>query len=311
MTPFNYSEPEFYLFGLKAGLASAMKNRLALGGKKTIGKITQPVNFYSRFPEYHYFLAALEPFIRGNNGIPKILDVGSPKLFGLYLAFTQKVELTMTDISSLNIDEYRIMWRGLSDRAKGSVHFELQDIRGLSYDSGLFDAVFSMSVLEHVEGDGKDSEAVGEMLRVLRPGGLLVFSVPVGERHQDQLRPTTGFDHQGAARAQDEFFQRVYSRATAEKMLLTPLSGEAVVQSYVTVARKPTSLLKKYLKLGQGLRGFLGFLNPFLSVSYNRTLTDVSDPIPSEYGFRHSGADIYGDIICSSIKKAAEASRCL
>jgi len=304
VTLFKYSEPAFYLFGVRAGIANAVKNRFSLGVKKTLGKITQPVNHYSRFPEYHFFLASLAGFITQQPARLKILDVGSPKLFGLYLAHAFPVDLTMTDISPRNIDEYRIMWQAIEARAKGTVQFDLQDSRALTYEPGAFDAVFSMSVLEHVEGEEKDAAALGEMLRVLRPDGLIVLSVPIGQTHQNQLRPLRGVDHQGAPGNDDEFFQRVYSRESVAVSLLNPLSVQAINENCVTIARKPTAFLKEYLKLGQSLRGFLGFINPLMSTRYNITLTDASARIPSEYGARHSGSDIYGDLICSAVKKS-------
>jgi SAM-dependent methyltransferase len=52
-------------------------------------------------------------------------------------------------------------------------HMDALDLR---YESGTFDAVFSSSSLEHF-GDWEDVvRAVGEMHRVLRPGGLLCLS---------------------------------------------------------------------------------------------------------------------------------------
>ena len=51
------------------------------------------------------------------------------------------------------------------------------DVTALPYGAGLFDAVVCGEVLEHV---GDDAGAVVELARVLKPGGLLVATVPAG-----------------------------------------------------------------------------------------------------------------------------------
>jgi SAM-dependent methyltransferase len=49
------------------------------------------------------------------------------------------------------------------------------DALGLPFRDGSFDRVVAAEVLEHVEADER---AVGELARVLRPGGILAVSVP-------------------------------------------------------------------------------------------------------------------------------------
>lgn len=55
---------------------------------------------------------------------------------------------------------------------RGVLRFEKADLRSLPYDDNSFDYVVSHATLHHVEGVGV---AVGEMLRVLRPGGRLII----------------------------------------------------------------------------------------------------------------------------------------
>src|SRR6185437_558915 len=93
---FPYRELKFYFFGLRTGFSNLFRNGLALGWKRTLGKITQPINWYTRFPEYHFFDQAISVHLAGlpANSRPAILDVGSPKLLGLYLAFAANVDVT-------------------------------------------------------------------------------------------------------------------------------------------------------------------------------------------------------------------------
>lgn len=53
---------------------------------------------------------------------------------------------------------------------------QCQDVEQLTYADGAFDVVTSTEVLEHVPDDRR---AFGELHRVLRPGGLLLFTVPL------------------------------------------------------------------------------------------------------------------------------------
>ena len=58
------------------------------------------------------------------------------------------------------------------------------DVRNLPFRSGCFDAVYSMGTVEHFD---ETEQALGEILRVLKPGGKAVVGVP--NRRDPFLRP--------------------------------------------------------------------------------------------------------------------------
>jgi len=58
---------------------------------------------------------------------------------------------------------------------KSEVQFQVGDAYFLPYESGLFDMVFSIGVMEHLS---EISVALGEQKRVLKRGGKLLISVP-------------------------------------------------------------------------------------------------------------------------------------
>ncbi|MEM8530186.1 MAG: class I SAM-dependent methyltransferase [Chloroflexota bacterium] len=63
------------------------------------------------------------------------------------------------------------------ERIYGSnVRYLTQDLTKLTYQSETFDAISCVSVLEHIPSP-LDQEAIKELLRVLKPGGVLVVSV--------------------------------------------------------------------------------------------------------------------------------------
>jgi SAM-dependent methyltransferase len=53
---------------------------------------------------------------------------------------------------------------------------ECQDLQALTYPDAHFDLCTSLEVFEHVPDDGR---GFAELHRVLRPGGLLIFTVPL------------------------------------------------------------------------------------------------------------------------------------
>lgn len=304
---FRYDELRYYRFGLALGVSNILRNGFQLGLKKTLGKVLQPINSYTRFPEYHFLGHHIEAHLKrfAPDEKPKILDVGSPKCFGLYLAFRFDVEIHLTDIDEPTIKEAEILWNCIEHRAKGKAVFSTQDARKLRYPQEL-DIVYSMSAIEHIEGKAGDSDSVREMIRVLKPRGLLLVTVPVGQRYIEQDR--IGF--QGAARETADrnryFFQRIYSPMAAEERIIEAAS-DATLRRAVTIWRKTGLLSKLYRHLGIDLRGALGCLNPVLSAALNYSREGIFPP-PSDYSELHSYPDLYGDLMMMWEKRSVPPS---
>ncbi len=305
-----FSEYEYYSTTLSLGINHLRRNGFVLGLKKTAGKITQPINSYTRFPEYHYLGDSIRAYLKGlcANSRARILDVGSPKPFGLCLAWSSNVEIELTDVSGLNLDEYQRMWNAIEKQARGAARFNIQDARSLGYESNSFDVVYSMSVLEHVQGADGDTRAAKELFRVLKPGGLLLLSVPYGNSYVEQIR--RGFKDAIEKRGDSVFyfFQRIYDRSSLNCRLLQPLN-DVRIRSEWTVWRSQRFLPWMWSNLGENLSGLLGFVNPLLSVWVNRSISGLAATIPSSYARLYSAADIYGDAIIVAEKPPAHPQR--
>jgi SAM-dependent methyltransferase len=65
-----------------------------------------------------------------------------------------------------------------ADVPSGTLHdgVRCEDVQQLSYPDASFDLVTHTEVLEHVPDDAR---ALAELLRVLRPGGTMIFTVPM------------------------------------------------------------------------------------------------------------------------------------
>lgn len=149
------------------------------------------------------------------------LDVSSPKLLPSLLAREGAGRWVAVDLLSDEIDRWRTVDPALDLR--------VEDARALGFPDASFDAVACVSVIEHVADDG-DADAMAEMWRVLRPGGVLHLTTNVarapGAVHT--ARPVYDTDP-GADRAPEgAFFERRYSAQTlAERLLGLPWREEA------------------------------------------------------------------------------------
>jgi SAM-dependent methyltransferase len=301
---FRYNEPRYYRFGLRLGILNLFRNRFGLGLKTTVGLLTQPINSHWRFAEYHFLGSGIQDALTrcDRAKATRILDVGSPKCFGMYLAHHFAVEAHLTDIDAPTVREAECLWGGAKRKARGSVQLSRQDARSLGYPDGCFDVVFSMSVVEHIEGREGDSQAIREMVRVLKPGGTLAVSVPFGPTYAEQ--EIVGF-RGGAQKTNDHtryFFQRIYSPNALENRILGAAPGFAL-QLAVSVGRNGRLLWYTHGRLGPIL-GLLGFLYPVLSTITNSAQQGLVPP-PGRYGELNTLRDIYGDAIVVLQKPAA------
>ncbi len=284
-----YDEFRYYRFGLKLGILSLWRNGFGLGLKKTLGKIAQPINSYTRFPEYFFVENAMHQRL----GQPcRVLDIGSPKLFGFYLATHYPVELYMTDINPDDIKEYELFWRCVRS-AKGKASFAVQDARRLSYSDNYFDMAYSMSVVEHIEGPEGDREAIQEMMRVLKPGGSLVVSVPYGSHYSEQYRIGLNPARGRTADPDRYFFQRIYDSGKLRGRLGNGIDPA----SFVTICRQHSSLTKRYSALSENARGALGFLAPFVSRAVNQHCVGKYTNGHEAYCETLTSRDVYGDTV--------------
>lgn len=84
----------------------------------------------------------------------------------------------------VSVDVSRMMLRTLRDFARSSGHADLKEVHAsaavLPFSTGSFDLIVCTEVLEHLPRFPQDGlSMIGEMSRVLRPGGHLVLEFPL------------------------------------------------------------------------------------------------------------------------------------
>ena len=107
-----------------------------------------------------------------------VLDVGCGEgRHSIGLHVEKEVNAVGMDLSKEDIKtaKSRIKDFSISDQNKSYCVFGAGDIQSLPFKDNIYDAVICSEVLEHLE---TLDNAVSEIVRVLKPGGVLAVSVP-------------------------------------------------------------------------------------------------------------------------------------
>lgn len=100
-----------------------------------------------------------------------VLDAGSGN-GGIGIAFAKKGAI----VEGVDIEEELVaIARREAEDASVPVHFTCYEGRTLPYSNSVFDAVLSVSVIEHVDDPVR---YFSEILRVVKPGGVLYLAFP-------------------------------------------------------------------------------------------------------------------------------------
>jgi SAM-dependent methyltransferase len=209
-TPDTYSDWDVYRFGLLVGARA-----LPVAPRHAVKRLVLPVE-YIRCSEFRYVLEHLD--VTGDH---RVLDIGSPKLLSLFLASRVGANIWATDL----VDDFFPPYAAYAASVLGSKRqryvIETQDARTLTYRDESFDRVFSVSVVEHIPGDG-DARAIQEIARVLKPGGIACLTVPWSDRGYLEEFHAAGPDVYWVRSSDREkvFYQRAYDRASLQARLL-------------------------------------------------------------------------------------------
>ncbi len=194
--------------GLVVGLRTLRKEPV-LGLKRLV----LPVSYW-RATEFAYAWEQLnEP------AGARILDVGSPKDLAAMLARHKGYEVIATDIlpEAVLLSRRYAHAQGLDGTGPGRVRSEVQDGRALPYADNSFDAAYSVSVLEHIPERG-DSAAIRELIRVVKPGGVVVVTVPYDRVYRETFVKGNVYERK-ASGTEPIFFERHYDReALADRL---------------------------------------------------------------------------------------------
>lgn len=206
---------EFAMFGRRLGWRLLLRG---FGGGLSL--VLTPVNAV-RYFEFPFALSCLPPAPR------RCLDVGSPRLFSLYVADLNPAVSTLminpdradagttaAIVSKLGIDRVRV---------------EPRDVGSLAGRGDRYDCVWAISVIEHVSGSDDDRSAVRRMRAALGPRGRLILTVPVDRGYSEEYRDRSPYDVPGEVSGAGRFFQRWYDAAAIRERIVASAGAEPAV----------------------------------------------------------------------------------
>jgi predicted SAM-dependent methyltransferase len=153
------------------------------------------------------------------------LDVSSPRLFSLHLAICSDAQITMMNPDPSDIDETDSIIRALHISGITVCRAGIERLES-SEMSGRFDAIWSISVVEHIAGQYSDSDAVRLMYRALNNGGRLILTVPVDRKFWTQSSDTQQYGTQPQQPDGKYFFQRLYDAEAIRSRLSMAIGRE-------------------------------------------------------------------------------------
>lgn len=168
-----------------------------------------------RYFEFDFALAWIPQTLKAG------LDLSSPRLFSLYLA----EHFPGSSVRMMNPDPVDLgQTREITERLRiANITLSPDRATALADTPGHFDAIWSISVVEHIAGDSSDTEAVRLLFQALKPGGVLILTVPVDRVFHEEYRDMDAYGTQTPRRGNQHFFQYVYDQPALFERLIAPL----------------------------------------------------------------------------------------
>ena len=140
--------------------------------------VRDPFHQWSRQWEYPYVLQEIGRIheLGGGRGL-SVLDIGSGFTFFPYLLSSEFPESRFTCCDKDVSLQPLFRWANETRESVQRVRFDVCSPNSLPYNSDQFDVAYSVSVLEHVQ---HPSQMLGEIARILSPGGSLILTFDVG-----------------------------------------------------------------------------------------------------------------------------------
>lgn len=170
-------------------------------------------------------------FVRRHLGDARgeLLDIASPRLFSLWMASrgAGRIAMMNPDAADLRRSEEAARRLRLSN-----IEFEAAEVDALTGREGRYDAIWSISVLEHIEGRYDERHALALAWSALRPGGRLAITLPVGPAFTIETRAQDPYGTQQPRADGMYFFQRIYDKKALDSRISGTLNASPQHEEY-------------------------------------------------------------------------------
>ena len=170
-----------------------------------------PLHNWSRVWEYPYVYYHLGAHFKTlpQNIRPTVVDVGSGVTFFLFSLAKLGYRIVCADIDRI-CERDLVLASACVPHSPGTVEFRLIENSSLPFRDSECDAVYCISVLEHIPDFER---TIAEIARILKPGGLCLLTCDINLKPDDGLQ----LDRDGFARLNsviDKFFVRICPERT-------------------------------------------------------------------------------------------------
>jgi len=196
---------------------TSLKELYCLNARLGLDRFVRGINYW-RCIEYPWIIENLH--ICRNE---RILDIGSSScsLLALQLASKRKYVVCVTDIDDV-VQKHVALAKKLmleDQITTGRFVVKKSDATSLAFQDETFDRITAVSILEHIPDNG-DKKAVLEFWRVLKPGGLVLITVPYGTEYRETF--VMKDIYQRTYKGEPLFYQRHYDGTALMDRVIGP-----------------------------------------------------------------------------------------
>lgn len=173
-----------------------------------------PIKFYF-FPFLgQLYRRRIEECLEQLTGGKRVLEVG----FGSGVTFINLNEI-YDEIHGIDLKANTLDISGIFLQKGIKTHLVNGDVCKLPYEDNFFDSVLLISILEHIRPDALKN-ALNEIHRVIKPGGQMVYGVPIDSPFMTAMFALLGYNIHKHHFSDENHISTIASRVFAEKKLL-------------------------------------------------------------------------------------------
>jgi len=209
---------DLYQYSLKIGVESLLNCLRFPMNREGIKRLLIPMDV----PRYFELPNTLQELSLSNG--ERVFDLSSSKLLAFFISERMGCQVVSVDIWEKEIQRWKSLLDVIDPEKRRFDRKRLvlgrTDGRALPFPDSTFDKIYSISVIEHIPKDG-DEKAVEELARVLKPGGILVLTVPFSNIYWEEYVRKEVY---GERRKNEEeiFFARYYDEDSLMARVILP-----------------------------------------------------------------------------------------